>query len=114
MPEEPLLAPGDAEISDESEILWEVVALNARVNQRWEELIIRAPSSAARCYHNLQTAPTTRQAGRVYPLKWKTYKGGWGYEVTGGDRVYYMPDPATRKVVVYYAGPHPKDVPRPP
>ena len=114
MPEEPLLAPAEGEVSGESEIPWEVVAHHERVNRAWEGLIDRAPSNAARCYQHLRTEPMTRQAGRVYPWKGKHYKGSWGYEVTRGDRVYYQPDPAARKVVVFYAGPHPKGVPLPP
>lgn len=112
MPEEPLLAPAAAGMPDDAGTVWQVVALNGSVNRAWEELIARAPKNAVRCYERLQTEPMIRQAGRVYPLKGKAYKGAWGYEVTGGDRIYYRPDPASRKVVVYYAGPHPKNVPQ--
>lgn len=113
MPEEPLDVPADAEIPSGAETLWTVVAHNQRVNRAWEELANRAPRNAARCYEDLRSAPMTRQTGRVYPLKGKVHRGLWGYEVTGGDRVYYKPDPTTRRVVVYYAGPHPKRIPRP-
>jgi len=55
----------------------------------------------------------TRYPGRVFPLRGSAYRGTWECEVTSGDRIYYVPDGATQKVVVYYAGPHPRPAPRP-
>ncbi len=72
---------------------------------------MRAPENARRCYEDLCTAPMTRKPGRVFPLKGKRYKGAWEYEVTKGDRVFYVPDAQQQKVVVYYAGEHPKNAP---
>jgi hypothetical protein len=46
-------------------------------------------------------------------LKGKLYKGAWEYEVTKGDRVFYVPDEQQLKVVVYYAGKHPFPAPTP-
>lgn len=54
-----------------------------------------------------------RQPGRVFPLKGKPYKGAWEYEVTKGDRVFYVPDEEQLKVVVYYAGKHSNPSPTP-
>ncbi|MBW4617789.1 MAG: hypothetical protein KME17_00180 [Cyanosarcina radialis HA8281-LM2] len=51
---------------------------------------------------------------RVFPLKGKLYMGAWEYEVTSSDRVFYVPDAERQKVVVYYAGKHPKAAPTPP
>lgn len=94
---------------------WLVVAKNRRVNRDWEELLLRATENARRCYEDLCTAPMVRQPRRVFPLKGKRYKGAWEYEVTGAERVFYVPDLQKRKVLVYYAGEHPKkDSPTPP
>ncbi len=95
-------------------ITWLVIAKNRRVNREWEALMERYPENCCRCYQNLCTAPTTRQPGRVFPLKGKLYRGAWEYEVAKGDRVYYVPDEEQLKVVVYYAGKHPKPAPTPP
>jgi hypothetical protein len=129
-PEEPLSKPPTdisteealenpaAESSLQAEIAepapqWLVVAKNRRVNRDWELLLSRAPENARRCYEDLCTAPMTRKPKRVFPLKGKRYKGAWEYEVTKGDRVFYVPDAQQRKVVVYYAGEHPKNAPVP-
>lgn len=93
---------------------WLVVAKNRRVNRDWEVLLLRAPENARRCYEDLCTAPMVRKPGRVFPLKGKLYKGAWEYEVTSAERVFYVPDPQKRKVLVYYAGEHPKNAPTPP
>jgi hypothetical protein len=130
-PEEPLSKPPTdistteealenpaAELSLQAEIAapalqWLVVAKNRRVNRDWELLLSRAPENARRCYEDLCTAPMIRKPKRVFPLKGKRYKGAWEYEVTKGDRVFYVPDAQQRKVVVYYAGEHPKNAPVP-
>jgi hypothetical protein len=108
-PEVKLTAPELSEIQN----TWLVVAKNRRVNRDWENLMQRHPENTWRCYENLCTAPTTRQPGRVFPLKGKLYKGAWEYEVTKGDRVFYIPDEQQLKVVVYYAGKHPNIAPTP-
>lgn len=51
------------------------------------------------------------QGGTYLPI---TGKGAWEYELTGGDRVFYIPDPKLKKVTVYYAGPHRETAPVPP
>jgi len=92
---------------------WVVVAKNRRINRTWEELLLKAPESTKRCYIHLCESPTTRQQGKVFPLKGKKYKGCWEYEVTGGDRVFYVPDESRKKVIVYYAGSHCSPAPTP-
>jgi hypothetical protein len=109
-PEVELTAP----ILSDTKITWLVVAKNRRVNREWEDLMERHPENCCRCYKDLCTAPTTRQPGRVFPLKGKPYRGAWEYEVTSGDRVFYVPHQEELKVVVYYAGKHPKTAPTPP
>ncbi len=90
----------------ETEHIWLVVAKNRRINRDWEALMQQNPENSSRCYHDLCTAPTNRQPGRVFPLKGKKYKGVWEYEVTKGDRVFYVPNEGQLKVVVFYAGKH--------
>lgn len=103
-PEEKLMAP---HLSNE-QFNWVVVAKNRRVNRTWEELIVRHPENAKRCYEYLHTKPTTKYPGRIFPLKGKHYQGAWEYEIAKGDRVFYIPNEETMKVIVYYAGKHPK------
>ncbi|MBE9208163.1 hypothetical protein IQ244_16830 [Nostoc sp. LEGE 06077] len=108
-PEVKLTAP----VFSERESTWLVVAKNRRVNRDWEALMQRHPENSLRCYEDLCSTPITRQPGRVFPLKGKTYKGAWEYEVTKGDRVFYVLDEQQLKVVVYYAGKHPNIAPVP-
>ncbi|MBD2300549.1 hypothetical protein [Nostoc sp. FACHB-190] len=108
-PEVKLTAPA----LSERESTWLVVAKNRRVNRDWEALMQRYPENSLRCYEDLCSTPTSRQPGRVFPLKGKTYKGVWEYEVTKGDRVFYIPDEQQLKVIVYYAGKHPNIAPIP-
>jgi hypothetical protein len=117
-PEVILTAPQLSETSElsetpETEKNWLVVAKNRRVNRDWEALIQRHPENSSRCYRDLHTAPTNRQPGRVFPLKGKKYKGVWEYEVSKGDRVFYIPNEEQLKVVVFYAGKHIQPAPTP-
>ncbi|WP_414569320.1 hypothetical protein [Nostoc sp. CCY 9925] len=57
-PEVKLTAP----TLSETQSTWLVVAKNRRVNRDWETLIERHPENTRRCYEDLITAPTTRQA----------------------------------------------------
>ncbi len=122
-PEEALTAPpthppakeNPAELTAQlPESPWLVVAKNRRVNRDWEALLLRAPENTRRCYQDLCSSPMVRKPKRVFPLKGKLYKGAWEYEVTSSDRVFYVPDEDQRKVLVYYAGKHPKSAPTPP
>jgi hypothetical protein len=110
-PEEELKTPAGTLIEEQS---WVVVARNPRVNKDWEKLIKQSPENARRCYERLRENPMQRSPGRIFPLKGKQYRGAWEYELTGGDRIFYVPDPKTQKVIVYYAGSHPKKAPTPP
>ncbi len=110
-PEELLTQPSvDAPASSGA---WLVVARNRRVNRDWEALVDRSPENALRWYKYLRQWPITRYPGRVFPLRGSVYRGAWECEITGGDRLYYLPDEAAKKVIVYYAGPHCKSAPRP-
>jgi hypothetical protein len=122
-PEESLTAPPAPPSAKENpaeliaqlpESPWLVVAKNRRVNRDWEALLLRAPENTRRCYQDLCSSPMVRKPKRVFPLKGKLYNGAWEYEVTSSDRVFYVPDEDQRKVLVYYAGKHPKSAPTPP
>jgi hypothetical protein len=110
MSERPIEAPRAATAAGE----WVLVARNSRVLKGWQELAERAPENMRECFGRLCSKPLERLPGRIFPLKHKKYKGAWEYEVTSGDRVFYIPDSATKRVVVYYAGKHVTPVPFPP
>jgi hypothetical protein len=105
----------DLTVPEESleKLEWRVIAKNKRVNKTWEDLIRQAPESCQRCYAYLSQTPLQRLPRRVFPLKGKKYKGAWEFEVTSGDRVFYIPDIDRQMVVVYYAGKHPTVAPFP-
>ena len=114
MSEEPLTPPPNAAQTGTSLTLWTVVARNERVNRAWEALTKKAASNAAKCYDHLRTTPMLRRPGRIFPLRGTKYAGAWEYELTAGDRVFYVPDSKALKVTVYYAGSHPDPAPFPP
>lgn len=96
--------------------VWAVVGSNSRVVKNWRELVLSCPENAIRCYQHLSQNPMQRSRGRIFPLRGKKFKGAWEYEITGADRVFYVPLPDEKKVVVYYAGKHPSQnkYPQPP
>lgn len=93
--------------------IWKVVAKNRKVNKAWEALMLRYPENTNRCYEDLCTIPTTQKPRRVFPLRGKKYQGIWEYEVSSGDRVFYIPDENQMIVFVFYAGKHIKPAPTP-
>ena len=109
-PAEELLAHPTGERADGD---WILVARSKRVNRGWEALIDRSPENALRWYRYLRKTPTTRYPGRVFPLRGSVYRGAWECEIGSGDRIYYIPHEAERKVEVYYAGKHCSPAPRP-
>jgi Txe/YoeB family toxin of Txe-Axe toxin-antitoxin module len=109
-PEKELTVP----CSFDKDFSWLVVSTNSKVNREWQALIRKCPENAKRCYEHMATKPTTRVQGRIFPLKGKHFQGAWEYEITKGDRVFYILDEQQKKVIVYYAGEHPKGTPKPP
>lgn len=95
---------------------WIVIASNSRVVKSWRELVISCPENAIRCYQYLRQNPMQRSRGRVFPLRGQKFKGAWEYEITGSDRVFYIPRSDKKQVIVYYAGKHPvkNKYPQPP
>jgi hypothetical protein len=83
----------------------------------WEDLVSSALSNTWEAYVVLTTRPTQPENPRrqhrlkgglsTHVVKSKTLEQ-WQYEVTGGDRIWYCPDPDIRTVWLVYAGPHPK------
>jgi len=90
---------------------WTIWFKNGRAEKGWAELCEKAPENMKRCEERLETKPMERVSGRVFPLMGKRYAGAWEYEVTGSDRVFYIPDPTEKTVLVYYAGKHLKPAP---
>lgn len=102
-------------MSETNAELWQIQFKSSKVQKGWQELLEAAPENMARCQERLSTNPLERIPGRVYPMKGKSYKGAWEYEVTGADRVLYLPDLSTKIVLIFYAGKHPKPpYPQPP
>ena len=93
---------------------WTVSVRNKRVLRDWRDLADRAPENTELCLQKLSSQPMVRVPRRVFPLKHAKYRGVWEYEVTGGDRVFYIPKEGERTVLVYYAGKHLTPAPVPP
>jgi hypothetical protein len=90
MSEDPLTPPPAATHRGPAAALWIVVAQNGRINRDWEALIKAAASNTAKCYDYLRSTPMLRRPGRIFPLRGKKYAGAWEYELTAGDRVFFM------------------------
>ena len=95
---------------------WVLIAHNKRVLRDWEQIVRNRRQNAINAYDRLRMdAMTASIPKRCFALKHKNYAGCWCYEIGDGDRLYYKPNAETRRAIVYYAGPHPKDgVPLPP
>ncbi|MEV7542763.1 hypothetical protein [Streptomyces sp. NPDC089915] len=84
----------------------------------WEDLSRQAAGNLRRAFEKIRSAPrATDSPDRQHRLKGAlgtgTFKGQglerWQYEVTGGGRLWYLVDEATRTVWITYAGTgHPK------
>ncbi|GJD21242.1 hypothetical protein RIVM261_061980 [Rivularia sp. IAM M-261] len=61
----------------------------------------RSPQSTIRCYQDLCTAPMTKKPRRVFTLRGRQYEGIWEYEVTSGDRVFYIPYEEEKKFLFF-------------
>jgi len=107
-----LTAPPD--ISPEAYREWTLIAHNKSVLKAWDSLMRNTPEDAKHCYAWLSSHATRPIPGRCYPLKGKPHLGCWGYEIGSGNRVYYKPDVQLKRALIYYAGPHPRQVPSPP
>ncbi len=97
-----------------SESHYAVYAHNKDLIKGWEWLCRYLPSAARKSYDILRTAPQTTIPRRYYMLKHKNFQGKWCHEVGAGERIYFGIYEDQRKVVVYYAGRHPNQVPMPP
>jgi hypothetical protein len=94
---------------------WSVVAYNKSRLADWEQLVRNTEQNAINAFDWLVRNPIMRMPGRCYPLRHSQYRGHWCYEIGAGDRLYYRPYEDEKKVVVWYAGKHPKDrIPLPP
>lgn len=97
---------------------WDVKYLTTEAVRGWEELCRLAPGPTKECWNVLRTSPDKSvNTSRHHPLKGTLREkvvGGkplvqWQYEVTGGGRVWFCPDPDTKTVWLSDAGTgHPK------
>ncbi|MFG3507944.1 hypothetical protein ACGF5F_20870 [Streptomyces sp. NPDC047821] len=84
----------------------------------WDDLSRHAPGNLRRAFERIRSAPRGRDSPeRQHRLKGALgtadFKGQslerWQYEVTGGGRIWYILDDATRTAWITYAGTgHPK------
>jgi len=85
---------------------WRLIAHNKRVVDGWLALCAKVPESALRCYRYLSADAMRRYPRRCFPLRGDRYRGVWEYEVSSGDRLFYIPNAETKVAIVYYAGSH--------
>src|SRR5262245_35005968 len=91
---------------------WDVLLRTSEAADGWAELSRAAPGPTWEAWVILRTRPT-RPANpeRQHKLKWaveaREIKGKkldqWQYEVTGGARIWYCPDPDTKTVYMTHA-----------
>lgn len=93
---------------------WSVVAYNKGRLKDWEHLVRNTEQNAINAFDWLVRNPIQRMPGRCYPLRHSKHHGHWCYEIGAGDRLYYKPSEADKKVIVWYAGRHPNQIPAPP
>jgi hypothetical protein len=95
---------------------WDLVHLDNKCENGWHDLCQQAPGSARAAYDQIIKDPQ-HHSDRQHPLRGEFGKktvGGveyeqWQYEATGGGRVWYVVDVASRKVIMTHAGVgHPK------
>lgn len=67
-------------------------AKSASVARDCEGMGARIPKATQSCYEHLANDPYRRIQGRVFPLRGSVSRGFWEYEVTGSERLYYLPD----------------------
>jgi hypothetical protein len=97
---------------------WDVVLHTSEAVDGWEELCRAAPGPMWELWVILRERPTRatnpeRQHRLRLAVKERKINGKvldqWQYEVTGGGRVWYCPDPEAKKVYITLAGTrHPK------
>lgn len=98
------LLPPDSENGEPGPYTLE--AASARAEKEWKKLCRNYPQAAQNCYDHLVTNPFRRISARVYPLRGSEFKGLWEFEVTGAQRLYYVPPVRGKVVIVTRAGGH--------
>jgi hypothetical protein len=93
---------------------WSLFAHSKRIMKDWLDWSESHPQTVLWAYKKLTQSPTTPIPSRCFLLRGKANQGCWELEAGSGDRVYYKPFEAEKKVVVFYAGAHPKSPPVPP
>ena len=92
---------------------WDLFFHDAEAADGWEELCQQARGATRIAWEALTRAPRdrsnpARQAQLRLALATRTIGGRqfeqWQYEVTGGGRIWYCPDPDRKRVLITYAG----------
>lgn len=91
---------------------------DSQVATGWDQLCAQAMNNTRQAWEAIVSdprpkPPTERHHQLKHTLATRTYRGRvleqWQYEVTGGGRIWYLIDDATRTVWLTYAGTgHPK------
>ena len=88
---------------------YEIVFVNGRIAQAWQQLESEFPDRIADCIKFLQNNPENRMEaiGILKKLKGR-HKGILQYDITKNDaRVWYVVDKKNKVVSIRYAGHHP-------
>jgi hypothetical protein len=92
---------------------WALFFHDAEAADGWEDLCKQARGATRTAWDALTLAPRdrtnpARQAQLKLDLAKRTIRGReleqWQYEVTGGGRIWYCPDPEKMIVLITYAG----------
>jgi hypothetical protein len=92
---------------------WELRYADKTAVDGWEELRQQVPNALFKAWEVLSTRPTDPEnRERQHPLRGelgtRLVNGGtfeqWQYEITGGGRIWYCPDPDKRVVWLTRAG----------
>lgn len=99
---------------------WALFFHDADAAEGWEDLCKQARGATRAAWEALTRAPLdrsnpSRQTRLRFDLGKRTIGGKdleqWQYEVTGGGRIWYCPDPDKRVVLITHAGVgHPKAI----
>ena len=114
--EESKLAPLKAKPKTDTtpEPIWTLLPHDKQVVNGWEALARDTPAHIINAYDWLSQCAMTPRGSRCFALRHKAYAGHWCYEVSSGDRLYYKPDAGKKTAIVWYVGPHPSGIPKPP
>ena len=66
---------------------WEVLGNGAKVVKSWKNLVEQCPEDVTLCYKRLSTNPMQRIPSVSFPMKGKSFKGGWKTDRTSATNI---------------------------